>query len=101
MKSTVSLVQEDALSLVVELVHAQVTTKLKDADTTHQAHLMIVITQVLQVVLDYQVSSHMEEMQEVNVSLVVYPAHHPLALLLSVSSSNAKDQELTLHSISN
>jgi hypothetical protein len=70
--SSARVAQEDVLSLVVEVVHAQVTPKLMDADTTNLISIMTVKTQMLTVMLDYQAYKLSEEMQEADVSLVLF-----------------------------
>jgi hypothetical protein len=96
LKSSVRVVQEDVLSMVVEVDIAQVTPRLMVADTTNLVLHMTVKTQMLKIMLDYQVPNHMEELQEVDASLELYPHPQALVVLVSASSTLAMVQDLVL-----
>jgi len=97
--STASQAPEDVLPMVVEVVHAQVTPKLMDAEPTNQVKVMTVKTPMLITMLDFPAYKPSEEELEADVSLVLF---HPLAqaalLLVSASSILAVDLVMILNS---
>jgi hypothetical protein len=98
--STASQAQEDVLPMVVEVVHAQVTPKLMDADTSSQVKVMTVKTPMLITMLDSPVYKLSEEELEADVSLVLFLVAQAALLLVSASSIVAVDQALILSSSS-
>jgi hypothetical protein len=98
--STANQAQEDVLPMVVEVVHAQVTPKLMDADTSSQVKVMTVKTPMLITMLDSPVYKLSEEELEADVSLVLFLLAQAALLLVSASSIVAVDQALILSSSS-